>query len=76
MVVPGITFGKGGLRVDSGLRVLGTSGDAVAGLYAAGVDIGGIYSQAYAGGLAPALVTGRRAGQEAAAYSAGMAARR
>jgi succinate dehydrogenase/fumarate reductase flavoprotein subunit len=71
VVVPGITFGKGGLRVDEGLRVLGTSGDAVAGLYAAGVDIGGIYAHAYAGGLAPALVTGRRAGQEAAAYSVG-----
>jgi len=39
----------------------------VNGLYAAGSDVGGMSNYGYIGGLAPALVTGRRAGTTAAA---------
>lgn len=40
--------------------------DPVPGLYAAGVDVGGIWTGSYAGGLSLALVTGRIAGRSAA----------
>lgn len=39
---------------------------AIANLYAAGCDVGGISTQSYMGGLAQALVTGRTAGASAA----------
>ncbi|MCL8207941.1 MAG: FAD-dependent oxidoreductase [Actinomycetia bacterium] len=42
---------------------------AIPGLYAAGADIGGINTYGYLGGLAAALVTGRRAGRQAAAWA-------
>jgi succinate dehydrogenase/fumarate reductase flavoprotein subunit len=39
----------------------------IPGLFAAGADVGNIHNHAYVGGLATALVTGRRAGRFAAA---------
>ncbi len=41
---------------------------AIAGLYAAGCDVGNINHFGYIGGLAPALVTGRAAGRGAAEF--------
>ena len=41
---------------------------AIAGLYAAGCDVGNISHFEYAGGLAPALATGRIAGRNAAGF--------
>ena len=62
-----ITFTHGGLRVDADGRVLDADGLGVPGLYAAGADAGGVHDVGYAGGLATALVFGRRAGRHAAA---------
>ena len=62
----GITFTEGGLRVDETCQALDRDGRQVPGLYVAGVDVGGISYEGYAGGLAAALVTGLRAGIHAA----------
>ncbi|MFB6297901.1 MAG: FAD-dependent oxidoreductase [Salinirussus sp.] len=43
----------------------GPSVRPIPGLYAAGVDVGGVNHRGYMGGLATALVTGRRAGRTA-----------
>jgi succinate dehydrogenase/fumarate reductase flavoprotein subunit len=64
-VQPSITFSYGGIRVDASSRVVGRDGP-IAGLLAAGVDIGGVYTRAYAGGLSRGLVFGRRAAFTAA----------
>lgn len=64
-VQPAITFTYGGLRTDSDGRVLDHDGAVVDGLWAAGVDAGGLSNWTYAGGLAPAFITGRRAGKSA-----------
>lgn len=69
LVVPGITFGKGGLAVDRDLQALHESGEVCKGLFVAGVDVGGLYEAAYAGGLAPALVLGRQAGRHASQFA-------
>jgi succinate dehydrogenase/fumarate reductase flavoprotein subunit len=61
-VVPAITFTYGGLRADTDGRVLDHDGVPVAGLWVAGVDAGGLSNHTYAGGLAPAYITGVRAG--------------
>ncbi|MFE9307821.1 FAD-dependent oxidoreductase [Streptomyces sp. NPDC006706] len=72
MVQPSITFTFGGVRIDDQARVLDADGRPVPGLHAAGADIGGLSNHGYAGGLAPAYITGRRAGRSAArAASAG-----
>ncbi|WP_318306603.1 FAD-binding protein [Amycolatopsis solani] len=63
-VAPAITFPFAGIEVDRAGRVLGETGP-VAGLYAAGSDIGGLYAHAYAGGLAPAVVFGMAAAEHA-----------
>lgn len=79
-VQPGITFTMGGLAVDDRLRVLRGAASRstlfdyddrslperpIPGLYAAGVDIGGVNHRGYMGGLASALVTGRVAAENA-----------
>jgi succinate dehydrogenase/fumarate reductase flavoprotein subunit len=64
-VQPSITFTHGGLRVDADGRVLERDGSPLAGLYAAGADAGGMSNEAYAGGLAPAFIQGRRAARAA-----------
>jgi len=69
VVVPGITFGKMGLCADEQLRVCSRRGAVVDGIYAAGVDIGGVFGDSYAGALALALTTGRQAGRKAAAFA-------
>jgi succinate dehydrogenase/fumarate reductase flavoprotein subunit len=57
-VAAGVTHTLGGLRTDERGRVLREDGSAVDGLYAAGVDVGGVASGGYASGLAQALVQG------------------
>lgn len=66
-VQPAITFTYGGLRTDSDGRVLDHDGVPVGGIWAAGVDAGGLSNCTYAGGLAPAFITGRRAASSALA---------
>ena len=62
---PAITFTLGGLLIDPAGRVRSAAGGFVPGLLAAGADAGGLYHQAYAGGLAAALVFGRVAARTA-----------
>ncbi|MFB6782688.1 FAD-dependent oxidoreductase [Streptomyces sp. NPDC056352] len=67
MVQPSITFTFGGVRTNTDGAVLDYDGRPVPGLFAAGADIGGLSNYGYAGGLAPAYITGRWAGRSAAA---------
>jgi len=69
--VAAITFPYGGLQVNADCRVLGRRGSPIPGLYAAGVDAGGVFNRIYAGGLAWALVSGRAAGRNAALAALG-----
>jgi succinate dehydrogenase/fumarate reductase flavoprotein subunit len=62
-VVASITHTIGGLRVDEHARVLRADGEPVEGLYAAGVDVGGVATGGYASGLAQALVLGLTAAE-------------
>ncbi len=66
--VPGITATAGGIAVDPDLRVLDHARSPLAGLYAAGVDAGGVYGRHYGGFLGWSLTSGRRAGRSAAAF--------
>jgi succinate dehydrogenase/fumarate reductase flavoprotein subunit len=66
-VVASITHTIGGLRVDERAQVLRTGGKPVEGLYAAGVDVGGVATGGYASGLAQALVLGLTAAESIAA---------
>lgn len=67
-VAPTITHTIGGLAVDTGCRVLRRSdGRPVPGLYAAGVEVGGVSAGGYTSGLAAALVFGKTAAESAAA---------
>jgi succinate dehydrogenase/fumarate reductase flavoprotein subunit len=63
--VPGISFSFGGLRIDSEAHVVDGRGEPIPGLLAAGADAGGVYTRAYAGGIAAALVFGLRAARTA-----------
>ncbi|MFI2336436.1 FAD-dependent oxidoreductase [Nocardia rhamnosiphila] len=63
---PALTFPFHGIRIDAAARVLSATGDPIDGLYAAGSDTGGLYDNAYAGGIAPALVFGLAAADTAA----------
>jgi len=68
-LLPLATITMGGLRVDEGDgRVLGTTGQAIAGLYAAGRTAVGLPSSRYMSGLslADCVFSGRRAGASAA----------
>ena len=64
-VAAAITHTIGGLRVDDRARVLDENNEPVDGLFAAGVDAGGISTGGYASGLASALVLGRTAAETA-----------
>ncbi|MFD0487729.1 FAD-binding protein [Saccharopolyspora spinosporotrichia] len=66
-VRPAITFPFYGVLIDEHSRVLDSAGRPIAGLFAAGADAGGLYYQAYAGGIAPAIVQGLAAAERAAA---------
>jgi tricarballylate dehydrogenase len=70
-VTGGITFTLGGIKVDERARVIDTEDRAIAGLFAAGELIGGLFYDNYPGGasLLRSLVFGRLAGQEAAALA-------
>ena len=65
----GVTFTFGGLRVDTGAQVIDDDGVPIAGLYAAGEMIGGLFYFNYPGGtgLTSGAVFGRIAGRSAAA---------
>jgi len=62
---PAVTFTFGGLLIDADARVRAQAGGVVPGLLAAGADAGGLYHNAYAGGLAAALVFGLAAARTA-----------
>ncbi len=65
-VAPSITHTIGGLAVDGGCRVLrAADGRTIPGLYAAGVEVGGVAAGGYTSGLASALVFGRVAAESA-----------
>jgi fumarate reductase flavoprotein subunit len=64
-VAAAITHTIGGLRIDQHARVLDAQAAPVDGLYAAGVDAGGISTGGYASGLASALVLGLTAAESA-----------
>ena len=66
-VVAAVTHTIGGLRVDGDACVLGEDGEPLPGLWAAGVDAGGVATGGYASGLAQALVLGLAAAESAAA---------
>lgn len=66
MVQPSITFTFGGVPISTRGEALDPDGTPIPGLYAAGADIGGLSNVGYAGGLAPAYITGRWAGTAAA----------
>ena len=67
-VTGGITYTYGGLKIDTGARVLDTSDRPIPGLYAAGIIVGGIFvhGSLRAAGLMHGAVFGRIAGTEAA----------
>jgi succinate dehydrogenase/fumarate reductase flavoprotein subunit len=60
-VAAAVTHTQGGIRVDERARVEGVDG-----LFATGVDVGGVSTGGYSSGLAQALVLGRIAAEEAA----------
>jgi succinate dehydrogenase/fumarate reductase flavoprotein subunit len=64
-VAPAITHTIGGLAVDAGCRVLGRTDGPLPGLYAAGVEVGGVSVGGYTSGLASALVFGGVAAESA-----------
>jgi succinate dehydrogenase/fumarate reductase flavoprotein subunit len=64
-VAAAITHTIGGLRIDDAARVLDEQGEPIDGLFAAGVDAGGISTGGYASGLASALVLGLTAAESA-----------
>lgn len=68
-VTCGITLTYGGLAIDEQARVQNEEGAPIAGLYAAGELVGGLYYDRYPGGagLTSGSVFGRIAGQQAAA---------
>ena len=62
-VTGAVTHTLGGVRADTQGHVLRADGTPVQGLYAAGVDVGGVASGGYASGLAQALVQGLAAAE-------------
>jgi predicted oxidoreductase len=66
-VMPGVTHTIGGLSVDAMARVLCEDDEPIEGLWACGVDVGGVSGGGYASGLAQALVLGLVAAEGAAA---------
>jgi FAD binding domain len=66
-VFAAVTHTIGGLRADAAGHVLATDGSQLEGLFACGVDVGGIATGGYASGLAAALVLGLAAAETAAA---------
>ncbi len=69
--LPGATFTYGGAHTNERAQVLDLAGDPIPGLFAAGADVGGLYTRGYTGGLAVGVAYGRIAGREAAALIRG-----
>ena len=69
-VTGGITYTYGGIRIDTGARVLGADDQPIQGLYAAGIIVGGIFvhGSLRAAGLMHGAVYGRIAGMGAAKF--------
>jgi len=67
-VTCGITFTFGGVKVDTGARVLDRRNEPIRDLYAVGEVVGGLYYFNYASGtgLTAGVVLGREAGRQAA----------
>ena len=65
--LPGATFTYGGARANERAQILDLAGQAIPGLFAAGADVGGLYTRGYTGGLCVGVAYGRIAGREAAA---------
>jgi tricarballylate dehydrogenase len=67
-VTGGITFSFGGLKINEHAAVIGTDWEPVAGLYACGEMVGGLFHHNYPGGsgLMSGAVFGRIAGASAA----------
>ncbi len=63
----GLTFTFGGLKIDTSARVMDSDGIAIAGLYAAGELVGGLFYFNYPGGtgLMNGAVFGKIAGTAA-----------
>jgi hypothetical protein len=70
-VQPAVTFTFGGPLIDPRARVLREDRIPVPGLLAAGADAGGLYHDAYLGGLAMGLAFGRRAARTVAESTSG-----
>ncbi len=68
--LPGVTFTYGGARTNPRAQVIDSAGRPISGLYAAGADVGGLYTRGYTGGLSIGIAFGRIAGREAAALAA------
>lgn len=70
-VTGGITFTYGGVKVNKKGEVLDTEGSPIAGLFACGEMVGGVFFHGYPGGsgLTSGTVFGRYAGQTAALFS-------
>jgi len=69
-VTCGVTFSFGGVKISNDAEVEDTAGKPIAGLYAAGEMVGGIFYHNYPGGtgLTSGSVFGKIAGTSAAAY--------
>jgi len=65
-VAAAVTHTIGGVRVDTRARVIEENESPIDGLYAAGVDVGGVATGGYASGLAQALVLGLVAAEDLA----------
>ena len=65
--LPGATFTYGGARANERAQILDLAGQPIPGLFAAGADVGGLYTRGYTGGLCVGIAYGRIAGREAAA---------
>jgi len=71
-MVNGSTLSFGGVRINSKAQVVNLEGKSIAGLYAAGILVGGLFYGKYKGGFgfAAAAAFGRLAGTQAAAEKA------
>ena len=64
--LPGATFTYGGAHANERAQILDLAGQPIPGLFAAGADVGGLYTRGYTGGLSVGVAYGRIAGREAA----------
>lgn len=72
MIAPGIHHTMGGVKINTNAEVVGTDGNVIPGLFAAGEVTGGVHGGNRIGGNAVAdiVVFGKAAGENAAAYLA------